>query len=439
MEELGGFLLRVGMDAALSWSKVPAAAGSGQLFASFDLDEAIGHLSQSIIEDPANARARFLRGVAFQAQQRYAEALVDLDVVLQHEPNHARAWLLRSEICFALGEHVQGEADRAKALTLDPAIAVKNRPIVLVNGLFPSVHRLSSRGATMRIPITIVTLLFAANMLSAAEPAKRPNILFIYTDDHSHRTVELLSRGVPVGEDAEHRRAGQARRPLHARLHRHLVHAVAGHAADRPASATASSRCAWKASIPAAPTTRSSAASGPRSFATSGYVTAQIGKWHTGTDTGFGRDWDYQIVWNRPKFPDNAAHYYDDQMISINGKPDELVKGYSTDNYTHWAVDFIQRQGPRRRRSRGISGSATAACTARYTPARAAPAGLPRRQGAGAGRHLSRPRPGKPDYVQKMEVWVKGPERRAGAEGRQERQDAARLGPAVPAVRARPR
>ena len=27
-----------------------------------------------------------------------------------------------------------------------------------------------------------------------------------------------------------------------------------------------------------------------------GYTTAHIGKWHTGRDTGFGRDWDHQIA-----------------------------------------------------------------------------------------------------------------------------------------------
>ena len=41
----------------------------------------------------------------------------------------------------------------------------------------------------------------------------------------------------------------------------------------------------------------------PAQFRKQGYHTAQIGKWHTGTDTGFGRDWDFQIVWNRPAHP----------------------------------------------------------------------------------------------------------------------------------------
>ena len=32
----------------------------------------------------------------------------------------------------------------------------------------------------------------------------------------------------------------------------------------------------------------------PAVFRKNGYQTAQVGKWHTGTDNGFGRDWDFQ-------------------------------------------------------------------------------------------------------------------------------------------------
>ena len=73
-------------------------------------------------------------------------------------------------------------------------------------------------------------------------------------------------------------------------------------------------------------------------FRKAGYHTAQIGKWHTGTDTGFGRDWDYQIVWNRPGHPENAGNYYANQTLTFNGV-DKKVGGYSTDNYTQWASE----------------------------------------------------------------------------------------------------
>ena len=74
---------------------------------------------------------------------------------------------------------------------------------------------------------------------------------------------------------------------------------------------------------------------------TAGYHTAQIGKWHTGIDAGTGRDWDWQIVWNRPLHPDNAGHYYDQQILSFNGA-ERMTEGYSTDNYSQWASEFIK-------------------------------------------------------------------------------------------------
>jgi len=79
----------------------------------------------------------------------------------------------------------------------------------------------------------------------------------------------------------------------------------------------------------------------PKVFRKNGYTTAQIGKWHTGVDSGFGRDWDHQIVWSRPKYPKNAGHYYDDQIVEIDGKV-ERVSGYTTDWYTDRAEDFIR-------------------------------------------------------------------------------------------------
>ena len=79
----------------------------------------------------------------------------------------------------------------------------------------------------------------------------------------------------------------------------------------------------------------------PALFRENGYHTAQIGKWHTGTDAGFGRDWDYQIVWNRPKHPENAGAYYERQLLAFNGE-EKWQDGYPSDNYTKWAVEYVK-------------------------------------------------------------------------------------------------
>jgi arylsulfatase A-like enzyme len=41
----------------------------------------------------------------------------------------------------------------------------------------------------------------------------------------------------------------------------------------------------------------------PRVFREQGYVTAQIGKWHTGVDAGTGRDWDGRSSGTDPSIP----------------------------------------------------------------------------------------------------------------------------------------
>jgi arylsulfatase A-like enzyme len=83
----------------------------------------------------------------------------------------------------------------------------------------------------------------------------------------------------------------------------------------------------------------------PKVFRENGYFTAQIGKWHTGVDTGHGRDWDFQIVWNRPEHPETNQNYYYDQPVTYQGGKTEMLQRYSTDQYTDCAVDLIRRGG----------------------------------------------------------------------------------------------
>lgn len=81
----------------------------------------------------------------------------------------------------------------------------------------------------------------------------------------------------------------------------------------------------------------------PSVFREAGYYTGIIGKWHTGSyDHGAGRDWDYSAVWNHAA--GDRGWYYLDQRISFNGEAPVDVGGYSTDNYTNWAVDFISER-----------------------------------------------------------------------------------------------
>ncbi|MCH7688140.1 MAG: sulfatase-like hydrolase/transferase, partial [Planctomycetes bacterium] len=146
----------------------------------------------------------------------------------------------------------------------------------------------------------------------------------------------------------------------------------------------------------------------PGVFRKNGYFTAQIGKWHTGVDTGYGRDWDFQIVWNRPKYTETNQNYYYDQPITYQGGETKILKRYSTDQYTDWAVDFIQGKG-RDANQPWYLWLCYGAVHSPYTP---------------ADRHLKEysgikvptpadvfpPRPGKPDWAQKIDFWQKGPD-----------------------------
>ena len=248
--------------------------------------------------------------------------------------------------------------------------------------------------------ISCAGLVFCS-IAAAAEPA-RPNILFIYADDQSYKTLScypeapdwvktphidrLASRGVRFTRAYLGSWCMPSRASL---LTGHLPHAIQSMsmAGEYPGSRYDPAQCPFW----------------PAVFRQQGYQTAQIGKWHTGTDTGFGRDWDFQIVWNRPAHPDNAGNYYKDQILSFNGQQ-RMVAGYSTDNYTKWAVDYIK--GEHRAADKPwYLWLCYGAVHGPTTPAS-------RHQGAYAGRaapvpaDIIGPWPDKPAYLQNTKAWV---------------------------------
>lgn len=235
---------------------------------------------------------------------------------------------------------------------------------------------------------------------------KRPNILFIYTDDQSHRTVgcypesfdwvrtpnidRLAAEGVRFANAYIGSWCMPSRATLLTGLHQHGIESMRMEG-QYPRSTYDPQRCPFWPSV----------------FRRNGYTTAQIGKWHTGIDAGYGRDWDYQLVWNRPRHPDNAPNYYDHQLISRNGGPPTMTKGYTTDNYTKWAVDFIHGEG-RDEEKPWYLWLCYGAVHGPFTP---------------ADRHLRDyqqievptpadiypPRPGKPLYARNFHFWEPGP------------------------------
>lgn len=169
--------------------------------------------------------------------------------------------------------------------------------------------------------------------------AERPNILFIYTDDQSHRSVSCYPEAydwvhtpnidalAKMGVRFTHAYVGTWCMPSRATMltghHQYGVESMRMQG-QYPGSVYDPKQCPFWPSV----------------FRKNGYSTCQIGKWHTGIDSGFGRDWDHQIVWSRPKYPENAGNYYDDQIVEIDGVK-KRMSGYTTDWYTDRAIDFI--------------------------------------------------------------------------------------------------
>jgi arylsulfatase A-like enzyme len=251
---------------------------------------------------------------------------------------------------------------------------------------------------------------------SGARAARRPNILLIFTDDQSYKTVgcypEALLGVTTPNIDAL---AADGIRFHGAYLGAWCMPSRATMLTGRLPHGVESMRMAEP--YPASTYDPRQCPFWPKVLRANGYVTAKIGKWHTGVDAGTGRDWEWQIVWNRPKHPENAGNYYDNQILSFNGTEEKNVPGYSTDNYTRWAVDFIR--GAHRDPGKpwylwlcygGVHGPTT-------------PAGRHR------GRHaddpapvpadIFPPRPGKPDYLNRTQAWTRGADGRpvAGKSG----------------------
>jgi arylsulfatase A-like enzyme len=198
-------------------------------------------------------------------------------------------------------------------------------------------------------PRLIVTLLLLTFFLRAplafgqtrGGAGSRPNILFIFGDDQAHRTIgsyeaapgwvntphiDALAQSGTRFTDAY---AGSwcmaSRAMMLTGKHPHAIDGITMNI--NPWSSYDPEIFKWWTA----------------NFRKNGYSTALVGKWHLSPDTGHGRDWDHSVVWNHAE-PEKANDYYVDQNLNFDGGPYTPVGGYSTDNYTKYAVDFIERE-----------------------------------------------------------------------------------------------
>jgi arylsulfatase A-like enzyme len=249
-------------------------------------------------------------------------------------------------------------------------------------------------------------LLASAFLLASSYAApSRPNLLFLYTDDHSYRTLSCYERADPFAKTPNlDQLAARGVRFTHAYIGTWCmpsrVTMLTGHhqygaktmrmEGEYPGSEYDPAQCPFW----------------PAELRRHGYHTAHIGKWHSGTDAGFGRDWDHQIVWNRPRHPDNSPNYYHDQLLSIDGGEPHVVKGYSTDNYTRWAIEYIEGKN-RDPEKPWFLWLCYGGVHAPYTPADRHREAYPDATVATPA-DIYPPRPGKPAWMQDITAWVEG-------------------------------
>lgn len=282
-------------------------------------------------------------------------------------------------------------------------------PCLSMKGLVSSVQQL--------LPLTAVTIAAFVTPVTGAQSgdARKPNILFILADDHSPRTLSSYEQASPMARTPNIDQLATSgvrfraaymgswcmpsRATLLTGLHPHAIQSMRMDGAN-PRSSYDPEQCRFW----------------PATFRQHGYQTAQIGKWHTGTDAGWGRDWDFQRVWNRPDNPANAGRYYGPQVIDFNGER-RTVDGYSTDNYTRWAVDYIRGDG-READKPWYLWLCYGAIHGPTIPA-------DRHQGALKGRtanpppDIFGPHPGKPSYLEGIQAWQRGPDGGAISKGGQ--------------------
>ena len=81
----------------------------------------------------------------------------------------------------------------------------------------------------------------------------------------------------------------------------------------------------------------------PDEFRRQGYITGMIGKWHWNVPR-HGTTWDWSAVWEH-HLPENSKNYYWDQSLLMHGDTLLTLEKYSTDAYTDLTIDFIQERG----------------------------------------------------------------------------------------------
>lgn len=249
---------------------------------------------------------------------------------------------------------------------------------------------------------SLILLLVAATMLDC-RAANQPNILYIFTDDQSTRSVSCYDEARPWVQTPHIDRL--------ARSGMRFTTCYTG-AWCQPSRVSALTGLLQHAAqtvritdYPMAEYDPEQLRFFPSVLRKHGYETACIGKWHLGEDVGHGRDWDYSVIWDRGGGRHNAGAYYHGTLVRTNGGEREPLGGYSTDRYTELAVEYIKA------RKNGDKPWYLWLCYggvhSPYTPAERDDTAYGDATSSEIPIDIFGPRPTKPDHLKNMTRWGK--------------------------------
>ncbi|MEZ6139163.1 MAG: sulfatase-like hydrolase/transferase [Zavarzinella sp.] len=255
----------------------------------------------------------------------------------------------------------------------------------------------------MRFSILFSCLVVFHFLLSVAGAEERaPNILYIFTDDQSFRTISCYPRCYSFANTPNiDRLAKQGVRFDQAYIGAKCVPSRATALTGRLQFAATSNQdgTSVNGNLYWFPTIREK-----------GYFTGMIGKWHWGAGKKgaeahqHGTSWDWSVIWDHPD-PESGGYYYD-QKVMINGAAPVPLGGYSTDRYTDYTETFIKERAKTPNKPwfywlcyGGVHGP--------YTPAERHLGTMKDKPETSIPADIWGPRPGKPAHFQDSK-WKKG-------------------------------
>lgn len=192
----------------------------------------------------------------------------------------------------------------------------------------------------MQAILAALLLVMSTGVASAA--SAQPNVLYIFTDDQSVRTVGCYPDAYPwVKTPNIDALAAKGVRFHNVYMAAYCVPSRVSFLTGNLPHAARGAFTGAKLDTAALEQEEKEHPLWPRRLRETGYRTGIIGKWHVSPrPPEVGLDWDTAIHWT--SHTETFGGYYNGQKVSINGEAPVELGGYSVDRHTDLAVDFIK-------------------------------------------------------------------------------------------------